>query len=82
MSRAACQNLKGRKAASETEEREGSAISMEEDEVLGFLDKVLEDEDGFDNEMDLDCPFTPVDFRTFKVRESQAEHFSLPLLAC
>lgn len=77
MSRAACQNLKERKAASETEgeEREGSAVSMEEDEeeVLGFLDKVLEDEDVFDNEMDLDCPFTPVGFRTFKVRESQAE---------
>ncbi|KAI2664331.1 Active breakpoint cluster region-related protein [Labeo rohita] len=67
---AACQNLKARQAASETEgeEREGSAVSMEEDEeeVLGFLDKVLEDEDVFDNEMDMDCPYTPVDFRTFK----------------
>lgn len=57
------------------EEREGSAASMEEDEdeVLGLLDKVLEDEDLFDNEMDLDCPFTPMELQAFKVRERQAE---------
>jgi len=44
-----------------------------EDEVLGLLDKVLEDEDLFDNEMDLDCPFTPMELMTFKVRERPAE---------
>ncbi|KAL0192643.1 hypothetical protein M9458_010939 [Cirrhinus mrigala] len=50
-------------------------MEEDEEEVLGFLDKVLEDEDVFDNEMDMDCPYTPMDFRMFK-------HFSLPLLAC
>ncbi|XP_073806841.1 active breakpoint cluster region-related protein isoform X6 [Danio rerio] len=49
-------------------EKEGSAGSMEDDEeeVLGLLDKVLEDEDWFESEMYLDCPFTPVELRTFK----------------
>ncbi|ROI15242.1 Active breakpoint cluster region-related protein [Anabarilius grahami] len=41
-------------------------MEEDEDEVLGLLDKVLEDEDLFDNEMDLDCPFTPMELRTFK----------------
>lgn len=54
-------------------EKEGSAGSMEDDEeeVLGLLDKVLEDEDWFESEMYLDCPFTPVELRTFKVREKR-----------
>lgn len=43
-----------------------------EEEVLGLLDKVLEDEDVFEYELDvdLDSPFTP---SAFKVRNKLEE---------
>ena len=48
----------------------------EEEEVLGMLDKVLEDEDQFDGELDLDSPLTsgevgPYLLRPFQVREGK-----------
>ena len=50
----------------------------EEDEVIGFLDRVLEDEDIFDSgELDLESPLIPDErlpgLRAFKVRTAIAE---------
>uniref|UniRef100_A0A8B9KI87 ABR activator of RhoGEF and GTPase n=1 Tax=Astyanax mexicanus TaxID=7994 RepID=A0A8B9KI87_ASTMX len=62
----------------------GVSVREEEEVVLCFLDKVLEDEDVFENDLDLDldCPYTPLDCpytsadgspMAFKVRERKRE---------
>uniref|UniRef100_A0A8B9KGU4 ABR activator of RhoGEF and GTPase n=1 Tax=Astyanax mexicanus TaxID=7994 RepID=A0A8B9KGU4_ASTMX len=62
----------------------GHSMEEEEEVVLCFLDKVLEDEDVFENDLDLDldCPYTPLDCpytsadgspMAFKVRERKRE---------
>lgn len=52
--------------------RYGHRMEEGEEEVLGLLDKVLEDEDVFEDELDvdLDLPFSP---NAFKVRNKQEE---------
>ncbi|XP_031427405.1 active breakpoint cluster region-related protein isoform X3 [Clupea harengus] len=48
-------------------------MEEEEEEVLGMLDKVLEDEDQFDGELDLDSPLTSGEVGPYLLRPFQGD---------